>query len=57
MKGNRSNKFDYPQINSAGTTVLEKFGEKGAQGPLKDGMGVVGVDGKDSGSPPLVNIA
>jgi hypothetical protein len=57
MKENRSNKFDYPQTNSAGTTVLEKFCEKRAQGPLKDRMGVVGVYGKDSGSPPLVNIA
>ena len=31
---------------AAGTTVLEKFGEKSCQGPLKDGIGVVGVDGR-----------
>jgi len=35
-----SNGFDYPKSTTAGTTVLEKVGEKGAQGTLLDRVGV-----------------
>jgi hypothetical protein len=37
VKENRSNGFDYAKSTAAGTTVLEKFGEKGSQGCLLDG--------------------